>query len=64
VLLQVIFLTNFILRGFSSNDPFNGVFLGLHVGLITPFGVMSEAIRHKDYGYDVFHSVLGEFKKN
>ena len=64
ILLQVIFFVNFILRGFSSTDPFNDIFLGLHVGLITPFGLVCQAIFFKDYGFDVFHRVYGEYKKN
>lgn len=60
----MIFLFSFILCGFSSNEPFNDSFLGIFVALITPFGLISQAIMHKNYGYDVFHRVFGEYKMN
>lgn len=64
VLLQSIFLFNFFNCGFSSTNPFNDAFLGLFVALITPFGLISQAIMHKNHGYDVFHRVFGEYKMN
>ena len=64
VLLQVIFLFSFLSCGFSSIDPFNNTFLALHVALITPIGLICQAILHKNYGYDVFHRIFGEYKIN
>ena len=44
--------------------PFFDVFYGIFIALIAPFLSIITSIFHKNYGYDIFHRIYGEYKLN
>ena len=58
-------LTVFIgFSGLSYTLPFPNFFLIFFTHIFTPFQFFIFGISHKDYGYDQFHRIFGEYRKN
>ena len=64
ILIQVLLVFNFINCGFSSSNPFYDVFFAVVIGIVTPFGCLTNSLFHKNDGYDVLHRVFGDYRIN
>lgn len=63
--LMYVLMTYFIcVAGMTPVLPFNIFFTMIFMHLVTPQQYFVFGISHKDYGFDQFHRIFGEYRNN
>jgi magnesium-transporting ATPase (P-type) len=64
VLMFVAMTLFIILAGLTPVLPFNVYFTMIFMHIMTPVQYFLFGISHKDYGFDQFHRIFGEYRNN
>ena len=64
VFVYCVKLIEFFAYAYTGSETFKGYFILFIFAFITPFQYFFEGITYRDFGYDVYRRIFGEYQRN